>query len=429
MTRAVLWVVPAVAVVAALLAGGSGLAVIGAGVVGVVAGLGLWSLEVRRVRRFARRVNSWAGDDSNVVLAPTGGSQWRELGTAVNALGTQLREAREELRSLVPWAQRLVASLDEPAFVFGADGRLAAANDPGLLMANLPSIGDAPTVMSALGSVAVEEAVREARESGHLVAVTEERAGRDLRITASPLDEDVLVVVSDRTRERRVEELRRDFVINASHELKTPVTAIQTLTEALLVAPSERRDGLVSRLGEEAERLSRLVYDLLDLRLLEEDGDGELTSVDLVSVVRASVADSTPHAEERGITFDLALPEHAVVAGHQRDLALVVDNLVANAVQYNQDGGTVTVGLRRTDGAQELTVADTGVGIPRNAVDRIFERFYRVDVARSRARGGTGLGLSIVRNAVERHGGRISVESLLGAGTTFTVRLPVGPPE
>ena len=316
MTRAVLWVVPAVAVVAALLAGGGAMAAVGAGLVGVVAAMGLWSLEVGRVRRFARRVNRWAGDDSNVVLSPTGGSQWRELGTAVNALGTQLREAREELRSLVPWAQRLVASLDEPAFVFGADGRLAAANDNGLLLANLPTMGEgAPTVMSTLGSAAVADAVVEARESGHLIAVTEQRGGRDLRITASPLDHDVLVVVSDRTRERRIEELRRDFVINASHELKTPVTAIQALVDALAVAPADRRYQLQSRLAEESERLSRLVHDLLDLRLLEEDTDRELVSVDLGRVVRASVADATPAAEERGITFDLDLPDSAVVVG------------------------------------------------------------------------------------------------------------------
>lgn len=429
MTRAVLWVVPAVAVVAALLAGGGAMAAVGAGLVGVVAAMGLWSLEVGRVRRFARRVNRWAGDDSNVVLSPTGGSQWRELGTAVNALGTQLREAREELRSLVPWAQRLVASLDEPAFVFGADGRLAAANDNGLLLANLPTMGEgAPTVMSTLGSAAVADAVVEARESGHLIAVTEQRGGRDLRITASPLDHDVLVVVSDRTRERRIEELRRDFVINASHELKTPVTAIQALVDALAVAPADRRDQLQSRLAEESERLSRLVHDLLDLRLLEEDTDRELVSVDLGRVVRASVADATPAAEERGITFDLDLPDSAVVVGIERELALVVDNLVTNAVQYNRDEGRITIALRRADGAQVLTVADTGIGIPRPAVDRIFERFYRVDVARSRERGGTGLGLSIVRNAVERHGGRITVDSLLGEGTTFTVRLPVEPP-
>lgn len=428
MTRAVLWVVPTVAVVAALLARGGAMAAVAAGLVGVVAAIGLWSLEVGRVRRFARRVNRWAGDDSNVVLEPTGGSQWRELGTAVNALGTQLREAREELRSLVPWAQRLVASLDEPAFVFGADGRLAAANDNGLLLANLPTLGEsAPTVMSTLGSAAVADAVEEARASGHLVAVTEQRAGRDLRITASPLDHDVLVVVSDRTRERRVEELRRDFVVNASHELKTPVTAIQALADALAVAPEDRRPQLQKRLTEESERLSRLVHDLLDLRLLDEGDDRELTSVDLVKVVRASVAGATPAAEDRGITFEVDLPDSAVVAGMERELSLIVDNLVTNAVQYNQDGGRIDIAVRRGNGSQVLIVADTGIGIPRAAVDRIFERFYRVDVARSRERGGTGLGLSIVRNAVERHGGRINVESLLGEGTTFTVRLPVEP--
>ena len=268
----------------------------------------------------------------------------------------------------------------------------------------------------------------------HRFKSTKERA-KDLRMNEDVMEkvqQDVMDWAQERVQEisqlKEQENFRKEFIGNLAHELKTPVTAIQALVDALAVAPADRRDQLQSRLAEESERLSRLVHDLLDLRLLEEDTDRELVSVDLGRVVRASVADATPAAEERGITFDLDLPDSAVVVGIERELALVVDNLVTNAVQYNRDEGRITIALRRADGAQVLTVADTGIGIPRPAVDRIFERFYRVDVARSRERGGTGLGLSIVRNAVERHGGRITVDSLLGEGTTFTVRLPVEPP-
>lgn len=427
MTRAVLWAVPVVAVVAAVLAGGTTGAVAGALAIGMAAGVGLWSLQEVRVRRVLERARAWRDDAGVEPPARQGAVPWRQLQRVVDELGSELATTREELRGVVPWAQRLVASLDEPAFVFSPDGWLAAANDAGRRMAGLGPEADASSPLAVLGSVAVVDAIEEARSSGQLVAVDDDRGGRNLRITASPLDDDVLVVVGDRTRERQVEELRRDFVVNASHELKTPVTAIATLVEALQVAPDERRDALVDRLTEQSQRLTRLAHDLLDLRMLEEDDDEELVSVDLVRLVRAAAEGVASAAESAEVEVVLDLPDNALVAGRTRDLALVVDNLVANAVQYNRPGGRVTVALRRDDGTQVLTVADTGIGIPEAAVDRVFERFYRVDVARSRARGGTGLGLSIVRNAVERHGGHITVASHLEEGTTFTVRLPVEP--
>ena len=426
MTRAVLWVVPAVAGVAAAVAGGTGPVVVGAVLAGLVAGVVLWSVQESRVRALQDRVTAWAAGTRPSLAPERGAEAWRELRAGVDRLGDDLALVQAELQSVVPWAQRLVASLDEPAFVFSHDGWLAAANDAGRQMSGLGPDADASSPLAVLGSVAVVDAIEEARTSGQLVAVSDERGGRHLRITASPLDDDVLVVVGDRTRERQVEELRRDFVVNASHELKTPVTAIATLAEALEVAPEDRREQLVARLNEQSQRLTRLVHDLLDLRMLEETEE-EFVSVDLVDIVRAAVDGVRSSASAAGITVTADLPASAVVVGRQRDLALVVDNLVGNAVQYNREDGEVRVVLRRENGIQVLTVADTGIGIPRQAVDRIFERFYRVDVARSRERGGTGLGLSIVRNAVERHGGRITVESLLGEGTTFTVTLPVEP--
>lgn len=428
MTRAVLWVPPAVAAVAALLAGGDGAAVAGGVLVGALAGVGLWSVQEARVRRLHERAATWQGPERPAPDPPRGPRAWHDLQEAVDALGTELGDVHAELQSVVPWAQRLVTSLDEPAFVFSVDGWLAAANDAGRQMAGLGPDADASSPLAVLGSVAVVDAIEEARTSGQLVAVADDRAGRNLRITASPLDDDVLVVVGDRTRERQVEELRRDFVVNASHELKTPVTAIAALVEALEVAPLDRREALVARLAEQSQRLTRLVHDLLDLRMLEEPDAEELVSVDLVELVRSAVDGVAGAASRADVGFDLDLPPSAIVAGRTRDLALVVDNLVANAVQYNRAGGTVRIRLARENGLQVMTVADTGIGIPTAALGRVFERFYRVDVARSRERGGTGLGLSIVRNAVERHGGRIGVESLLGEGTTFTVRLPVEPP-
>ncbi|MFW6010102.1 MAG: sensor histidine kinase, partial [Actinomycetota bacterium] len=264
------------------------------------------------------------------------------------------------------------------------------------------------------------------------VTVDVEHGDHDLRAVASRIGSETLLVITDRTRERRVEELRRNFVVNASHELKTPVTSIQTLAEALEVAArdgSDRTVPLVNRLGKEAERLARLVRDLLDLRRLEDREPMEDTVVDLAELCRITVAELLPRAEQRGVTVELEAPDRAVVHGTAGDLETIVKNLISNALQYNRDGGSIDVRIESRDDSQVLSVTDTGIGIPQQDLTRIFERFYRVDAARSRETGGTGLGLSIVRHAVQRHGGSIRVESLLGEGTTFTVTLPVEPSE
>ncbi len=428
MSRASLVLLPLTALLAGLLgatAPGAGpwVATLGAAAVA----LAVWRRTEQRVENVAREVNRWAGDAVPAPLRLDDSHAWRSLATAVNVVGDELQAAREGLRSRVSWTDRLVSSLDEPAFVFGADGRLAASNPAAAELSHLALEEGTATALTAIGSAAMAQAAEEARLTGTLVALTDERAGRELRITASPLDDHVLVVVSDRTRERRVEALRRDFVINASHELKTPVTAIAALTEAMRVAPPERREGLLDRLDEETDRLVRLVRDLLDLRLLDEETGAERAAVDLAALAREAAHALREAAATGDVELELLLPPSAVVVGVERELRLVLVNLVSNAVQYTERGGTVTVTLEQDGGDQVLRVRDTGVGIPASAVERIFERFYRVDVARSRARGGTGLGLAIVRNAVERHGGRIAVESLLGVGTTFTVRLPVEP--
>ena len=226
--------------------------------------------------------------------------------------------------------------------------------------------------------------------------------------------------------------MRRDFVTNASHELKTPVAGIQVLAEALDVIFDRDRGrarDLVRRLHDEAERLGRLVHELLDLRRLEEDGvSAHRTPVDLAALIRTVAMRAAATAAKAGVEVRLDLPDRAVVAGVGEDLRLVFANLLDNAIDYNRPGGHVEVALRPGQGQWTAYVRDTGIGMPRQELDRIFERFYRVDVARSREMGHTGLGLAIVKHAVEQHGGRIAVDSLLGEGTTFTVVLPVAAP-
>ncbi|HSG78903.1 MAG TPA: ATP-binding protein [Acidimicrobiia bacterium] len=259
---------------------------------------------------------------------------------------------------------------------------------------------------------------------------------RVLRLIAMPLDLGVeslgaVAYIRDVTEERRVEAMRRDFIANVSHELKTPLGALAVLAETLSnhiddPAVAER---LAGRLSVESERLAKLLDDILDLSQAEALGSA-FQPVDLGQVVGEVVNQMSDRAADAGVDLVVeAVPPGATVAGDQRQLRSLFANLVDNAVQYSdsEDGTAapkVTVAVSVAADSVVVTVADEGIGIPEAHLDRIFERFYRVDRARSRATGGTGLGLSIVRHVAMNHGGAVDVASRLGEGSVFTVRLP-----
>jgi signal transduction histidine kinase len=399
-----------------------------AAVAAVVTGLVVAAVLSARARRVAARLTARRIGAPAAPPAVPGGGGWAALRDAGEALADAHDRRGEALARERPWRLELVDAIVGPALLFDGEGRLQAANAAGWAMTGL-AVGTAgATVVQALGSSALAEAVRRARRGGEPLTLDVERGQQELTATVSLVGDETLVVIVDRTRERRLEEVRRNFVVNASHELKTPVTAIQTLAEALEVTLRDdprRAASLAKRLTGEAGRLARLVTDLLDLRRLEERGPLERVPVDLAEVVRRAVAEALPRAEARGIAVEVDVPDAARVAGVPADIDAVVANLVSNAVKYNRDGGRLEVRIVPREGTQVLTVRDSGIGIPQQDLGRVFERFYRVDTARSRATGGTGLGLSIVRHAVERHGGSVRVESLLGEGTTFTVVLPI----
>ena len=280
-----------------------------------------------------------------------------------------------------------------------------------------------------LGGEGLAEAVEEAAETGRTLEVDLIKDGRDLLARAShPAPGEVALVVSDLTESRRVDAIRRAFVTNASHELKTPVAGIQALADSLTLAVDrdpDRARSMLDRLHTEAVRLAQLVRDLLDLARLEEATAQRTRRVDVGGVVRAQLERLGGLLEEREVAVGLDLPAGASVIAVPEDLRLIVGNLLENAVLYNRPGGRVDVAVRRDAGEVTIEVADTGIGIPAADQDRVFERFYRVDKSRSRAAGGTGLGLSLVRHAVERQGGRVTMHSRPGHGSTFTVVLPV----
>jgi two-component system phosphate regulon sensor histidine kinase PhoR len=260
---------------------------------------------------------------------------------------------------------------------------------------------------------------------------------RRLLVTAAPLsgdEEGLLLVFVDVTELRRLESLRRDFVANASHELRTPIAAVRSATETLQSGALEDRTAanrFLDIIERNAQRLQSLVEDMLELSKLESNEFKlKRERVELQRVVPIVLALFRERAEKKGVRLSaelgLALPP---VEGDSRALEHVLSNLVDNAVKYCPSGSRILVSAAEDDGRVRLVVSDTGPGIAAEHLTRVFERFYRVDAGRSRELGGTGLGLSIVKHMVETMRGRVSVESAVGKGSTFTVSLLTSQPQ
>ena len=256
-----------------------------------------------------------------------------------------------------------------------------------------------------------------------------QRLPEAVRVRLVPVAEHghVALLVEDITEARRVEAVRRDFVANVSHELKTPVGAMALLSEALLDASEDplavRR--FSGRLQREATRLARLVQELIDLsRLQGADPLPEATVVAVDRVLTEAVDRTRTTAAARGIDLVRGGERGLTVDGSEAQLVTAVGNLLENAVHYSPEQTRVAVAARRHEGAVEITVTDQGMGIADKDLERVFERFYRADPARSRATGGTGLGLAIVKHIATNHGGEVCVWSVEGSGSTFTLRLP-----
>ncbi|HEY3438485.1 MAG TPA: ATP-binding protein [Actinotalea sp.] len=252
-----------------------------------------------------------------------------------------------------------------------------------------------------------------------------------LQVRVAPLGiHRLLVLAEDRTEARRVETIRRDFVVNVSHELKTPVGALSLLAETVEQAADDpeavRR--FAGRIQTEATRLSRLVQEIIELsRLQVADPLGQAKAVDLDAVIAEAVDRAQTWAAGKEITLEAGGDRGARVWGDHALLVTAVRNLLDNAVAYSEPRTRVGLGVavRRDRGLVEIAVVDQGIGIPAEAQSRLFERFYRVDPARSRDTGGTGLGLSIVKHVAADHGGEVTVWSEPGRGSTFTIRLPL----
>ncbi|MCU1411898.1 MAG: two-component sensor histidine kinase [Rhodoglobus sp.] len=237
----------------------------------------------------------------------------------------------------------------------------------------------------------------------------------------------ILLLAEDRTESFRLDEVRRDFVANISHELKTPIGAVGLLAEALVSASDEPEQvkRFAKRLTKESERLARITQEIIELsRLQATDALAKAELVDIDQVVAVAIDQNRVLAEAHKVQLVSGGDAGAEVYGDETLLAVALHNLVSNAIQYSPKSTRVGIGVSNREGVVEIAVTDQGVGIPDEDQDRVFERFFRTDPARSRNTGGSGLGLSIVKHAIQNHGGDVRVWSQPGHGSTFTIRLP-----
>ena len=349
-----------------------------------------------------------------------------------------LRERIEHLEGELSRLGELTANLSEGAVLIARDGCAVLANPAFSRFFGIEGEADGRTLRELTGDDQLTRLVDDVRRTGAQQTIEIERPGEStgngqstshLTCTCAALNTgDVVITVRDVSASVLLDQTRRDLVANLSHEIKTPLTAIRGLAETLrdgaLSDPTTARR-FTSQILQQCERLHSLLSDLLTLARVERGQANEgRQAVDLREIVHDVVEILKPTADERGVALETSLDDAVVLDGDPRTLAELCGNLVDNAIKYNREGGRVELRLVELEGQALLEITDTGLGIPENSAERIFERFYRVDRGRSRAEGGTGLGLAIAKHAAEAHGGWIEVETELGRGSRFRVYLP-----
>lgn len=381
------------------------------------------STPVRELSRASKRI---AGGDFSVRVKLQGADEIRELAGSFNDMAEKLQKSFFELSKGKEELEGIISSMAEELFVVDEDGRIVLANRSARA---LTGAGD-PTgrhywelirspKLNALADRGKAGPVADELELGgltYLCSVT------PLRVRMARI-----ILLHDITGMKRLEQIKKDLVVNVSHELRTPLTAIKGFTETLLEESAGSGREYLEIIKRHTDRLMNLIGDLLDLSELE-DREPRLSfeSVDLAALLETVLATFGPRIREKGleVRVETAAPG-LLVRGDPFRLEQLFSNLVDNAVKYTERG-SITVSLGRSGGSATVRVADTGIGIPKEHLERIFERFYVVDKSRSRRLGGTGLGLSIVKHIAGLHNGAVTVSSTPSGGTAFTVTLPLG---
>jgi two-component system phosphate regulon sensor histidine kinase PhoR len=397
---------------------------------------------VERLQEFSRRV---AEGDFRPLPGGGSGDALEELRSSLNQTAARMDRTIRTLTEERNLSAAILGSMVEGVAVVNATERLVFANQG---FANILELDVPPKSGSALVEVVRQteliEAVRrvlagEPRVEAEIVTGTLRQHFFAATVAAVRSGETLgaVVVLHDITELRKLERVRRDFVANVSHEFKTPLTAIQGFSETLLAGAMDdpqNRERFLGIILEHSRRLARLTDDLLKLSSMDADRlELEIRRVSVSELIESCLETTQHRAAEKEVGVELAqsaqpgeLPD---IAGDRRRLAEILQNLLDNATQYTLPGGRITVNAETRDADVIFTVSDTGIGIPKSDQSRIFERFYRVDAARSREAGGTGLGLAIAKHLVEVHGGRIWVESEIGQGSQFHFSVPIFDPE
>ena len=421
--------------------------VLAVGVCALAAAYALSSILARRVGSDLARLTATADSISRGDYSPAGGSpagaDMAALAASVQRIGGEMQPRLTSLEVELHGLKAILGAMEEGLVVVDSDKRVRMANLAARKMLNFPDgelinrpLQEVTRLPDLLGNI--ELCLTASQTCSFELQMTGATGGKGhILARCSPFQDashsisGAMAVLHDITELRRLERVRTEFVANVSHELRTPLTSLlgylETLQEGGYADPEQlQRFLLVCR--RQAERLSRIVEDLLRLSRLENpQQEIAAAEVDLTEVVGTAVEQCRPLAEERGVELAVELPSQtATVWGDRGLLVQAISNLTENAIHYNREKGRVQVRLARFPSATspnwEISVADTGIGIPRDSIGRIFERFYRVDKARSRERGGTGLGLSIVRHIALAHGASVHVESEVDRGSTFFLR-------
>ena len=382
--------------------------------------------------RLRRRIEHLTEQGEDLKLhAPT----VPRLSVAVGRLARHWREQHDRLTAERATADRLLEALPDPLVVIDRAGIVIRANRAAQELAETALVGR--DLAAGLRHPVLLQAIEQALESGDGQAVEISMPAphhRSYSALIEPLggaDGGALILLHDLTPIRLGERMRADFVANVSHELRTPLASLLGFIETLRGAARDdpdAQDRFLTIMHDQAERMARLIEDLLSLSRIELDERSRPTGMVDLHPLLAKVRDSLAlKAEERGMTVDIAGPE-VTIPGDEDQLTQVFQNLIDNAIKYGRDKTAVSVAVAtQPDGGIAVAVRDHGDGIPTEHIPRLTERFYRVSAARSRELGGTGLGLAIVKHIVNRHRGHLTIDSVEGDGSTFTVSLP-GPP-
>jgi two-component system phosphate regulon sensor histidine kinase PhoR len=398
-------------------------------------------------RSLVSRVNNLKALAENLDKVPAtgrplvrGNDELGDLGRSLDRTGARLRELVDRLSLESARRESILASMVEGVVAVDSELKITFCNDSFRKVAGISeSIPEKQSLLEVLRDPELLSMFTRVLESHQPIKQRVRLAGAEghsFEIQVTPLAGTVrggaIAIFYDITDLERLERIRRDFVANVSHELRTPLTAISGYAETLLEGALEDHENnrkFVEIIKSHAARLSNIASDLLALSELESESPPvESRRVSVQAAVETALKIVEPAAQLRGIIMTRGALDDAEVLAERGRLEQVLVNLLDNAVKFNRPGGEVRVEVRcETGGNIRIVVADTGLGIPSTDLSRVFERFYRVDKARSREMGGTGLGLSIVKHVVERMNGTVSVESQLGKGSTFTILLPACP--